>query len=85
MITFYTSEAKESRAWVIPRGTSASVAAGAIHSDIERGFIRAEVVSYDVLKSHGSWSACREKGAMRLEGKDYPIADGDVVIFRFNV
>ena len=85
MITFYTSEAKESRAWVIPRGTSASVAAGAIHSDIERGFIRAEVVSYDVLKSHGSWSACREKGAMRLEGKDYPIADGDVVLFRFNV
>jgi len=85
MITFYTSEAKESRAWVIPRGTSASVAAGAIHSDIERGFIRAEVVSYGVLRSHGSWSACREKGAMRLEGKDYPIADGDVVIFRFNV
>jgi hypothetical protein len=85
MITFYTSEAKESRAWIIPRGTSASAAAGLIHSDIERGFIRAEVVSYDVLKSHGSWSACREKGAMRLEGKDYAIADGDVVIFRFNV
>ena len=85
MITFYTSEAKESRAWVIPRGTPASAAAGVIHSDIERGFIRAEVVSYEVLKSHGSWSACREKGAMRLEGKDYPIADGDVVIFRFNV
>jgi len=85
MITFYTSEAKESRAWVIPRGTPASAAAGVIHSDIERGFIRAEVVSYDVLCSHGSWSSCREKGAMRLEGKDYPIADGDVVVFRFNV
>ena len=84
-ITFYTSETKESRAWVIPRGTAASAAAGVIHSDIERGFTRAEVVSYDVLTRHGSWSACREKGAMRLEGKDYPIADGDVVIFRFNV
>jgi len=85
MITFYTSAEQESRAWIIPRGTSASVAAGGVHSDMERGFIRAEVVSYDVLKSQGSWNACREKGRLRLEGKDYPLADGDVVIFRFNV
>jgi GTP-binding protein YchF len=84
-ITFYTSEEKETRAHVIPRGTPASVAAGSVHSDMARGFIRAEVVPYDVLKSAGSWSACREKGLLRLEGKEHPIADGDVVIFRFNV
>jgi ribosome-binding ATPase len=56
-----------------------------VHSDMERGFIRAEVVSYDVLRKEGSWNACREKGLLRLEGKDYLLADGDVVIFRFNV
>jgi GTP-binding protein YchF len=85
MITFYTATDKEARAWVIPRASPAGLAAGAVHSDMERGFIRAEVVPYDVLTRQGSWSACRDKGLLRLEGKDHPIEDGDVVIFRFNV
>ena len=85
MITFYTTSEKESRAWVIARGTPAAAAAGTIHSDMERGFIRAEVVRYEVLTEAGTWNACRDKGTLRLEGKDYPLADGDVVIFRFNV
>jgi hypothetical protein len=85
VITFYTAGETESRAWVVPRKTRAVKAAGTIHSDIERGFIRAEVVQYDVLAREGSWNACRDKGLLRLEGKDYPIAEGDVVYFRFNV
>ena len=85
MITFYTTSEKESRAWIIGRGAPAATAAGTIHSDMERGFIRAEVVHYDVLREEGTWNACRDKGILRLEGKDYPLADGDVVIFRFNV
>jgi GTP-binding protein YchF len=85
VITFYTAGETESRAWIVPRKTRAVKAAGTIHSDIERGFIRAEVVAYDVLEREGSWNACRDKGLLRLEGKDYPIAEGDVVYFRFNV
>ena len=85
MITFYTAEKKEARAWNIPEGTRAPAAAGAVHSDMERGFIRAEVVPFDVLIKEESWNACREKGRLRLEGKDYPVADGDVIYFRFNV
>jgi GTP-binding protein YchF len=85
MITFFTAEDKEARAWIVPRGTRAVVAAGTVHSDMERGFIRAEVVPADVLMSAGSWSTCREKGLLRLEGKDYPVADGDVIYFRFHV
>ena len=85
MVTFFTASDEESRAWIIHRGTPASRAAGTIHSDMERGFIRAEVVSYPVLTREGSWSHCRDKGLLRLEGKDYPMAEGDVVYFRFNV
>ncbi|MGH9333668.1 MAG: DUF933 domain-containing protein, partial [Vicinamibacteria bacterium] len=85
VITFYTAGDTESRAWIVPRKTSAVKAAGAIHSDIERGFIRAEVVTYDTLVREGSWNACRDKGLLRLEGKEYPIAEADVVYFRFNV
>ena len=85
VITFYTAGDTESRAWIVPRKTRAVKAAGAIHSDIERGFIRAEVVPYDVLVREGSWNACRDKGLLRLEGKDYPIVEADVVYFRFNV
>lgn len=85
VITFYTAGDTESRAWIVPRDTRAVKAAGTIHSDMERGFIRAEVVAYDELIQHGSWNACRDKGVLRLEGKDYPIAEADVVYFRFNV
>jgi GTP-binding protein YchF len=85
MITFYTAEEKEARAWIIPRGSRAVSAAGTVHSDMERGFIRAEVVSADVLVAEGSWHACRDKGLLRLEGKEYPVADGDVIYFRFHV
>ncbi len=66
-------------------GTVARRAAGAVHSDIERGFIRAELIAYDDLISAGSWNAGKEKGTLRLEGKDYVMADGDIVNFRFNV
>ncbi len=85
LITFYTIKGPETRSWIIPRGTLAPQAAGQIHSDMERGFIRAEVVSWDVLVQEGSFAACREKGLQRVEGKDYPVADGDVILFRFNV
>jgi hypothetical protein len=85
VITFYTAGDTESRAWIVPQATRAVKAAGTIHSDIERGFIRAEVVPYDVLVREGSWNACRDKGLLRLEGKDYPVAEADVVYFRFNV
>jgi ribosome-binding ATPase YchF (GTP1/OBG family) len=73
------------RAWTIPRGTRAPQAAGTIHSDIERGFIRAEVVGYDDLIRAASYAAAREQGLLRLEGKEYVMREGDVVHFRFNV
>ncbi|MCR5005158.1 MAG: redox-regulated ATPase YchF [Clostridiales bacterium] len=85
LISYLTAGKKESRAWTIKRGTKAPQAAGKIHSDFERGFIRAEVVSYDDLVANGSYAAAREKGLIRSEGKDYIMKDGDVVEFRFNV
>ena len=85
LMSFLTAGEPEVRAWTIKIGTKAPQAAGKIHSDIERGFIRAEVVSYDDLMREGSMNAVKEKGHMRLEGKDYIMQDGDIVLFRFNV
>lgn len=85
LMTFLTSGPDECRAWTIKKGTTAVKAAGKIHSDIERGFIRAEIVNYDDLVKLGSVNAAREKGLVRLEGKDYIMQDGDVTYFRFNV
>ena len=85
LISFLTSGEDECRAWSIKRGTHAQKAAGTIHSDIERGFIRAEVVRFEDLVALGSEAKCREQGKLRLEGKDYVVQDGDVVHFRFNV
>jgi len=85
LMSFLTAGEKEVKAWTIPQGTRAQTAAGTIHSDIERGFIRAEVVGYNDLITAGSYAAAREKGLLRLEGKDYIMQEGDVVHFRFNV
>jgi DNA topoisomerase-3 len=85
LISFFTTGPMESRAWTIVKGTKAPQAAGKIHSDMERGFIRAEVTKYDDVVKCGSMLAAREKGLMRLEGKDYVMEDGDIVFFRFNV
>lgn len=85
LVTFFTAGETESRAWPIPRGTKAPQAAGKIHSDMERGFIRAEVYHYDDLIACGSEAKVKEKGLFRLEGKDYMIQEGDIVYFRFNV
>ncbi len=85
LMTFLTAGADECRAWTIKKGTPAVKAAGKIHSDIERGFIRAEIVNYDDLIRLGSIAAARDKGLVRLEGKDYIMQDGDVTYFRFNV
>jgi ribosome-binding ATPase len=82
-ISFLTVGEDECRAWSIPRATSAQLAAGEIHSDIARGFIRAEVVTYDALVSRGSMAACRDHGEVRLEGKEYIVEDGDIINFRF--
>ena len=82
-ISFFTVGEDECRAWSIPRGTSAQDAAGEIHSDISRGFIRAEVVAYEALVARGSMAACREHGEVRLEGKEYGVRDGDIINFRF--
>jgi hypothetical protein len=85
LMSFLTAGEKEVRAWTVPRGTRAPQAAGTIHSDIERGFIRAEIVSYEDLTRAGSYAAAREQGLLRLEGKEYVMQEGDVVHFRFNV
>ena len=85
LISFLTAGQPEVRAWTIKKGTKAPQAAGKIHTDFERGFIRAEVVSFDDLVSCGGMTAAREKGLVRSEGKDYVMQDGDVVLFRFNV
>ena len=85
LISFLTVGEDECRAWTIQNGTKAPQAAGKIHTDFEKGFIRAEVVSYETLVSNGSMAACREKGLIRSEGKDYVMKDGDVTLFRFNV
>jgi GTP-binding protein YchF len=82
-ISFFTVGEDECRAWSIPRGYSAQLAAGEIHSDIARGFIRAEVVAYDHLIARGSMAACRDHGEVRLEGKEYLVLDGDIINFRF--
>jgi hypothetical protein len=85
LISYLTAGTPEVRAWTIIKGTKAQQAAGKIHSDFERGFIRAEIVAYDDLMSCGSYAAAREKGLVRSEGKDYEMHDGDVTLFRFNV
>lgn len=85
LISFLTAGPKEVRAWTIKKGTKAPQAAGKIHSDFERGFIRAEVVAYDDLIANGTYNAAKEKGLVRSEGKEYVMKDGDVVVFRFNV
>jgi ribosome-binding ATPase len=85
LITFFTANENEARAWTIHRGTKAVQAAGKVHSDMERGFIRAEVYHYDDLIACGSEAGVREKGLFRLEGRDYVVKDGDVLFFRFNV
>lgn len=85
LISYLTAGQPEVRAWTIKRGTKAPQAAGKIHSDFERGFIRAEVISYDDLMENGSMTAAKEKGLVRSEGKEYVMQDGDVVLFRFNV
>ena len=81
-MSFFTVGEDECRAWSIPRGTIAQEAAGEIHSDIARGFIRAEVVAYDALVARGSMAACKEHGEVRLEGKEYVVKDGDIINFR---
>ena len=85
LMSFLTAGEKETRAWTIKKGTKAPQAAGKIHSDFERGFIRAEVINYQNLLDCGSLSAAREKGLVRSEGKDYVVQDGDTILFRFNV
>jgi ribosome-binding ATPase len=85
LISFFTSGEDEVRAWTIAQGTAAKKAAGRIHSDIERGFIRAEVVAYDDFMLYGSDAKCKEAGKLRLEGKDYLVKDGDIIHFRFAV
>ena len=85
LISFLTSGEDECRAWTITRGTKAPQAAGKIHSDFERGFIRAEVIAYDDMVACGSEKVAKEKGLMRSEGKDYVVQDGDIILFRFNV
>ena len=85
LLSFLTTGEDETRAWTIKKGTKAPQAAGKIHTDFERGFIRAEVINYDDLMACGSSAAAKEKGLMRLEGKEYVVQDGDVILFRFNV
>lgn len=84
-MSFLTAGEPEVRAWTIKIGTKAPEAAGKIHTDIQRGFIRAEIVSYDDLIKEGSMNAVKEKGLLRLEGKEYVMQDGDIALFRFNV
>jgi ribosome-binding ATPase YchF (GTP1/OBG family) len=83
LVTFFTAGPKETRAWTVTRGTKAPQAAGVIHTDFERGFIRAETIAYDDYVACGGEAGARDAGKMRLEGKDYVVADGDVMHFRF--
>ena len=85
LISYLTAGEPEVRAWTIKKGTKAPQAAGKIHTDFERGFIRAEIVSYDDLMECGTYAAAKEKGLVRLEGKEYVVKDGDIILFRFNV
>jgi ribosome-binding ATPase YchF (GTP1/OBG family) len=84
LITFFTAGPKEARAWTVPKGARAPAGAGVIHTDFERGFIRAETVAYDDYVAAGGEAGAREAGKYRLEGKDYVLQDGDVIYFRFN-
>ena len=84
LITFFTSGPKETRAWTITKETTAPKAAGEIHSDFEKGFIRAETISFDDFVKNQGWLKSKEAGKMRLEGKDYIVEDGDILNFRFN-
>ena len=85
LISYLTAGEQEVRAWTFTAGTKAPGAAGKIHSDFERGFIRAEIVNFDDLVACGSYTAAKEKGLVRLEGKEYIVQDGDIILFRFNV
>ena len=85
LITFYTAGPKEARAWTVHKGARAPEAAGEIHSDFERGFIRAETIAYDDFLKFGGEAGARDAGRLRSEGKDYVVKDGDVMLFRFNV
>ena len=85
LISFFTAGEDEVRAWTITQGTNARKSAGKIHSDIERGFIRAEVIAYADFITHGSEAKCKEAGKLRLEGKDYIVKDADIIHFRFAV
>ncbi|SKA84497.1 hypothetical protein SAMN02745704_01771 [Paucidesulfovibrio gracilis DSM 16080] len=85
LISFLTAGEKEVRAWPVRKGAKAPEAAGVIHSDFEKGFIRAEVIGYDDFLTHGTFKACKDKGLARLEGKEYVVKDGDIIEFRFNV
>jgi ribosome-binding ATPase YchF (GTP1/OBG family) len=85
LVTFFTTANQDLRAWTVPRGTTALQAAGRIHSDMERGFIKAEVVSFEDLMQCGSEHAAKEKGVLKSQGKDYVVKDGDIIHFRFNV
>lgn len=85
LITFFTIKGKEARAWAVERGVNAREAAGRIHSDMERGFIAAEVIGWEELLDAGSLTTAKEKGIVRLEGRDYTIEDGEVILFRFKV
>jgi ribosome-binding ATPase YchF (GTP1/OBG family) len=85
LITFYTTVGPELRAWTVPRGTHVPQAAGKIHTDMERGFIRAEVLSFEQFKAAGSVASARDKGLVRVEGKDYIVQDGDILYIRFHV
>ena len=85
LMSFLTAGEDECRAWTIKKGTKAPQAAGKIHTDFERGFIKAEVINYQDLLDNGSIAAAKEKGIVRIEGKEYVVQDGDVILFRFNV
>jgi ribosome-binding ATPase YchF (GTP1/OBG family) len=85
LISFFTANEREVRAWNVKQDTPAVKAAGVVHSDMERGFIRAEVVAYKELEAAGSYAAAQKKGLIRLEGKEYVVQDGDVIFFRFHV
>jgi GTP-binding protein YchF len=85
LISFFTFNEKQARAWTVRQGSTAPNAAGVIHTDFERGFIRAEVIPFKTLVAHGSWGATKAAGEMRVEGKEYIVQDGDVIYFRFNV
>ena len=85
LYTYFTAGVQEVRAWTIHQGWKAPQAAGVIHTDFEKGFIKAEVIAYDDYIQYGSEAACREAGKLRIEGKEYVVKDGDVMHFRFNV